>query len=139
MGTNSFKTRLTDYFAKRSEVIAVYLFGSVITGKIREGSDIDIALICREGLIKNPLIYRIDLTTDLMNLLRRKVDVVILNTANLLLRAQVFQKGLLIYERDSKERVSFQAKSMGLYYDYKRYFTFHAQNLKEKIKSYGLG
>ncbi|MEO0115204.1 MAG: nucleotidyltransferase domain-containing protein [candidate division WOR-3 bacterium] len=131
--------KLTDYFAHRPEIIAAYIFGSLITGKVRKGSDIDIALICQENLIKNQLTYRIAIITDLMSLLKRKVDVVILNSVNLLLRAQVFQKGLLIYESDSKERVSFQAKSMGLYYDYKRYFEFHSQNLKKKIKAYGLG
>ena len=143
MTVNKFKketlAKLTNYFAKRSEVIAAYIFGSLITGKVRKGSDIDVGLICRENLIKNPLTYRIDVIADLMSLLKRKVDVVILNSANLLIRAQVFQKGLLVYEQDFRERVSFQAKSMGLYYDYKRYFEFHSRNLKKKIRAYGLG
>ena len=130
---------LTNYFAKHSEIIAAYIFGSTITGKVRKGSDIDIGLICQENLIKNLLTYRIEVITDLTSLLKRKVDVVILNSANLLLRAQVFQKGVLAYEQDPKARVSFQTKSMGLYYDYKRYFEYHSRNLKKKIKAYGLG
>ncbi len=135
----SIREKLKSYFAKRPEVISVYIFGSQAKNGGRRDSDIDIAVLVQEPVLKNSLGYRIELTTDLMSLLKKRVDVVILNSANLLLRSQVFQKGALIYEKNSKERVLFQAKSMGLYYDYKKYFEFHSRILKKKIKSAGLG
>ncbi len=131
--------KLKKYFATKPEIYSAYLFGSVVEKKQRKDSDIDIALFINDKKIKNSLLYRMNLNTDLMELLKRKIDLVILNFANLLLRAQVFEKGQLIYEKDGNKRALFQAYSMGLYYDYKKYLGFHSKHLKKKIKEVGLG
>jgi predicted nucleotidyltransferase len=134
------KNILNTYFSAKCEILSAYVFGSSVTRKTRKDSDIDIALFIDAAHIDLPLRYRIDVVTDLSELLRvRNVDVVILNFANLLLRAQVFEKGLLIYERNPEARAVFQSSSMGLYYDYKRYHQFHSEKLKQKIKDSGLG
>jgi predicted nucleotidyltransferase len=131
--------KLQKYFTTKHEIYSAYLYGSVVEKKQRKDSDIDIALFINEKKIENPLFYRMNLSTDLMELLKGKVDLVILNFANLLLRAQVFEKGQLIYEKDENKRALFQAYSMGLYYDYKRYFEFHSKHLNKKIKEVGIG
>jgi len=131
--------RLKRYFSTKPEIISGYIFGSSVDKRRRKDSDIDIALFINEESITNPLRYRINLSADLMDLVKRKVDLVILNNANLLLRAQVFEKGNLIYDKDQNLRALFQANSMGLYYDYERHFDFYTNHLKNKIKEAGLG
>lgn len=132
-------SKLKKYFAARNEIISVYIFGSFAEHRERKDSDIDIALFVNQKEIKNPLRYRIEISTELMDLIKKKVEVVVLNFANLLIRAQVFEKGILLYERNPDQRALFQAQTMGLYYDYKKYFQFHAKHLKNKIKEVGLG
>ncbi len=134
---NKVISELLVYFKKCKEVIAVYLYGSVVYSK--QPHDIDIAVLVDETKISNSLLYRAHLITELEGLLKFPVDVLILNNANLLFRAQVFRKGKLIFERNPRIRAKFQADSMSLYYDYKRYFDFHAKNLCKKIKDVGLG
>lgn len=133
------KNTLRAYFSPKPEVLSVYVFGSSVTNRKRKNSDIGIALFINEKKIENPLLYRMNLSTDLMKLLKEKVDLVILNFTNLLLRAQVFEKGQLIYEKDENKRALFQTYSMGLYYDYKKYFEFYSRYLKKKIKEVGIG
>jgi len=133
------KNTLRAYFSTKPEVLSVYVFGSSVTNRKRKNSDIDIALFLNEQYVEVPLRYRIEIATDLTELLRTDVDIVILNFSNLLLRAQVFEKGLLVYERNPNARALFQSISMGRYYDFKRYFSLHADRLKRKIKEIGLG
>lgn len=49
------KKLLERYFEHHSIVAAAYLFGSCVNGKLKEDSDIDIALLLARGR-KNPLI-----------------------------------------------------------------------------------
>lgn len=131
--------KLKKYFAQKPEIISAYIFGSFAENRVRKNSDMDVALFINEKTIKNPLLYRIEVSAELMDLLKKRVEIMLLNFSNLLLRAQVFEKGLLIYEKAGNKRALFQAYSMGLYYDYKKYLEFHTDNLKKKISEVGLG
>jgi predicted nucleotidyltransferase len=139
MNLNETKQCLQNYFRTKTEILAAYLFGSASKGRMRKNSDIDIAVLVDADRVKKPLRCRIEISTDLSDLLKRRIDIVILNYSNLLIRAQVFETGLLVYERSSRSRALFQAASMSRYYDYKRYFQYHADMLSSKIKETGLG
>jgi uncharacterized protein len=66
------KTKLTDFFQERKEILFAYIFGSLATKSSNKFSDIDIAIFtdikkidnkeCRYG-------YRAEVLTDLMNIL----------------------------------------------------------------------
>ena len=56
--------------------------------------------------------------TDLERLLKRDVDVVILNTADPFLRQQVYTKGKLIFVRNKKEAEDLKWRHIREYWDY---------------------
>ena len=132
---------LRRYFSSRREVVAAYLFGSVAEGVARADSDVDIALLIEESFLPESFLeYRARVSEDVGTFLHREVEVVVLNQASPLFSFQVIKKGRLLYdERDSEQRAIYQMRLMNRYYDYKRYFDYHAEHLKRRIKEVGLG
>ncbi|MFZ5646035.1 MAG: nucleotidyltransferase, partial [Bacillota bacterium] len=61
-------------------------------------------------------------------IVRLNTEIVILNEAPRLLQFQVIQKGHVIFERDAEQRALFEMHTASRYYDYKRYFDFHARH-----------
>ncbi len=132
--------KLRSFFSARNEVVAVYLFGSVAEGFARSDSDVDIAVLLeRSSLPESFLEYRARLNEDLEGIFHRRVETVVLNRSSPLLAFQVIRKGKLVYESDPEERALYQMHLMSRYYDYKRYFDYHAEHLKRKIKEAGFG
>ncbi len=129
---------LARYFAGRPEIIAAYLFGSRAEGVARPDSDVDIAVLA-DSPPKDSLRYRLAVMEDTRKIVRLNTEIVILNEAPMLMRFQVIQKGRVIFERDADQRALFEMHTASRYYDYKRYFDFHARQLAERIKESGLG
>jgi uncharacterized protein len=95
-------------------IAAVYLFGSGATGKMKPGSDLDIAVM-NSGHIDG--FERITMETALSNLLGRDVDLVIFHQAGVLLQHQILKYGCLIFEKDPAERVRQETISRSRYLD----------------------
>ena len=95
--------KLKGYFKDKSEVIAVYLFGSQATDKTRRASDVDIGVL----LDTNDRVAEIDkrnlYMVDLANILKKEIHPVILNSASEELMRQIFTKGRCILVTDQKK------------------------------------
>lgn len=130
--------KLRHYLSNRSEITAAYLFGSRAEGLARKDSDIDIAVLLSPKP-ENVLEYRITLSGELENLFHKRIDLIVLNASPLLLQFQVIKKGRLLFEKNPEERALYQMRIMSRYYDYRRYFDYHAEHLKQRIKEVGLG
>ena len=90
-------------FARSKDVIAaVYVFGSSAAGKERRESDIDIAIMVRGSMGG---FQRVQLETELSNLLGKDVDLVVFGSASPLLQHQILKYGRIVYEADPVERV----------------------------------
>lgn len=50
--------RVRDYLATQEDVVAAYLFGSRAQGRARAHSDVDIAVLLREGLTSEERLFR---------------------------------------------------------------------------------
>lgn len=133
-----FLPMLAQYFQKRPEIIAAYLFGSRAEGVDRTDSDVDIAVLM-SAPPPDSLRYRLEVMEDTRRLVRLSTEIVILNEAPRLLQFQVIQKGKVIFERNADQRALFEMYTASRYYDYKKYFDFHARQLAERIKEGGLG
>ncbi len=103
--------------AKRPEIQAAYVFGSVATGRVRADSDVDVAVLIDRSIRRSrTLSYRLKLMADLGSALHRSdVEVVILNDAPPLLAHRVLSRGVLAFERSRSARVRFQVKTAGQY------------------------
>ena len=110
---------LTPFLRRRREVQAAYIFGSVVTGRTRPDSDVDIAVLVSENVMRrDPFRYRIELIAELMGVLKRSdVDLVLLNQVPPLLAHRILAKGKLIIERSASARVAFQVQTVNRYLD----------------------
>ncbi|MBW1851901.1 MAG: nucleotidyltransferase domain-containing protein [Deltaproteobacteria bacterium] len=100
---NKLEEKIKSYFRNKSEVIAVYLFGSHAVGKERPFSDIDVGILFDETDSALLLKRRNDYLVELGRLLRKDIHPVILNLAGEELLRQIFLKGKCILINDAKK------------------------------------
>jgi predicted nucleotidyltransferase len=124
MKIGSIKKKLELQLGKQRQVMFAYLHGSVLTKN--NPRDIDIAVylypkifdqLSRNGEIS--LSFAIPLEIDLEELLKRKVDVQVLNRAPLSFRYRLISDGILIVDKDSNLRSDFEYLSRVEYFDFK--------------------
>jgi len=131
---------LVAHLDQQPDVVAAYLFGSVAKETFGPRSDVDVAVLLREGLNREEMFeQRLQLLVDLNAFSNREVDVVVLNTAPLLLQQEVLKYGRVIYERDALARIRFEVWARKTYFDVKPMFDYHSQELIRRIKEVGLG
>jgi predicted nucleotidyltransferase len=111
---NHLKKKLKEFCKAHREIAALYLFGSAVTGRMHQTSDIDIAIMIGKGLSEYD---RIEMETTLSNLLARDVDLIIFAHASPLLQHQILKYGHQVYENDSQERVRQEVFSRAEYLD----------------------
>ena len=122
--------------ARRPEIQAAYVFGSVASGRARADSDVDVAVLIDRRVPPGRILkYRLKLMADLGTALHRSdVEVVILNEASPLLAHRVLSQGTLVFERSASARVRFQTKTAGLYLDLIPTFETHIRYLKRNVR-----
>jgi predicted nucleotidyltransferase len=111
--------RVYDFFdASDHGVGAVYLFGSVARDVAGPDSDIDLGVLYRippaATLDAGPL----DLEADLERCLQRPVEVVVLNSAPVDLRARVLRTGRLVFDTDRAVRIRFEVRTRNEAFDF---------------------
>jgi len=132
----SLKDNVVRCVAKRREIQAAYIFGSVITGRTRPDSDIDVALLLNEkSACLRALDYRLKVAADIRKAIgRMDLDLVILNNAPPVLAHQVLSKGKLVFERSRSARVAFQVRTVNLYLDTEPMRALFRRYLKRRIR-----
>ncbi|ADQ06805.1 DNA polymerase beta domain protein region [Caldicellulosiruptor hydrothermalis 108] len=131
---------LKEYFEKENAVIFAYLFGSYAKGKERKNSDVDIAVYINEEIAKDAkkvLEYQIKHMSDISDLLKKEVDLVILNHASPLLRHEVISEGTLLIEKDHDKLVNFKKQSFYYYQDWLHIMKIKMMYIKERISADG--
>jgi len=111
--------KLAMLFEGEERVLVAYLFGSYARGLETPRSDVDIAVLLSE-VPERPLEYYMSLELRLAEAFGRDVDLVFLNDAPPLLKYQVIKYGRLLFSRDERVRVMFEAKSLCEYLDFSR-------------------
>jgi len=115
------RKNLEPYFRRHFEIDCAYVFGSVAKRRTNSLSDIDIAVLISPANIKERAYhygYKACLVTDMMKLLKTsRVDLVILNSAPVLLQHRVVCTGRLIYSRNEKKRIALQTAAINKHND----------------------
>src|SRR5437870_659477 len=79
--------------------------------------------------------YQVYFVSELSKTLQTEgLDVVILNQASLLQRAQVIRSWNLLYQRDEKRRVQFETRSVMEYLEFKKYDEVQSKALAERTR-----
>jgi predicted nucleotidyltransferase len=108
---------LADYFRERSDLAAVYLFGSVARGTAGPTSDIDVGALYRTTPAATLEAQPFADEAALSQLFGRRVQVVIMNTAPVDLVHRVLRDGILVIDRDKGRRIAFEVRSRNEYFD----------------------
>ena len=105
---------------ERSPVVLAYLFGSVATGRAREGSDVDVAVVLEPSL---PPERYLELSLELARRLSTAsgvggIEVVVLNDAPLPLRGRAVSERVVLFSRDEPFRVRFESRVLREFLDF---------------------
>lgn len=94
------------------QLLAVYCFGSAVTGEIRDGSDLDVAIL-NEGVLPGTALF--DLAQELAVAFSRDVDLIELRTASTVFRATVVSTGKRVYCADRLACDAFEDLALSSY------------------------
>lgn len=101
--------------AELPEVQAIYVYGSLVRGDERPGSDLDLAVLLPPGQrIADPL----DLMAKVSRRVRREVDLVSLREAGLDLVWELLREGRLLYSSEPERTLAWEAERMTDYADF---------------------
>ena len=130
------QAQLTTLF-QTNPVDAAYALG-MTAGKrvVGKYSDLDVALLLLDRIRANEFFdYQVYFVSELSKALEvADIDVLILNQASLLQRAQVVRKWGLLYQRDQKRRVVFEAKAVMDYLEFQKYDDLQSKALAERTR-----
>jgi len=123
---------LKAFFERESRILAAYLFGSYVRGNAIAKSDIDVAVLLSEipGRI---LEFYLHLINEISQVFAGDVDLVILNTAPPTLKHQAIKFGNLVYCRDEKSRIEFEARAEDEYLDFSRLLARYNECLWKQV------
>ena len=105
-------------------LLAAYAYGSRVSGRPRQTSDVDIGYYVsgyRSGQLL-PLREELRLASALSDAVGLEVDLRNLAEAPLELRGRVLEEGARIYSGDDARRVELERDLLGRYHDYKEVF-----------------
>jgi uncharacterized protein YutE (UPF0331/DUF86 family) len=123
---------------QRSPVDAAYTQGTA-SGRRFTGafSDLDVALLLLDKVKTNEFFdYQVYFVSELSKTLETQgLEVVILNQASLLQRAQVIKSWNILYQRDIKRRVQWETRAVMEYLEFQKYDDIQSKALAERTKS----
>ena len=122
---------LKDVFQRYSAIQAVYVFGSIGSGKMHTESDLDLAIVSRSMTLKEK---KLQLLTDLASLGFCDVDLVFLDTEDIVLKYEAVRQNRLIYATHDFDRGSMYSKVVRQYLDFAPYLETQRKAYKRRIE-----
>ena len=113
------------------DIIFAYIFGSYAQNKIREDSDIDIAIYLKNKL---DIDTYLEIKMELSEATKREVDVVILNDATPLLKYEIYKNNILLFTRDETVESNYKVKTLFEYDDMKKYLDLSYNKMIERLR-----
>lgn len=114
----------------RNQVSLAYIFGSFATGRTIKNSDVDVAVMLNKKLNKmDRFEIRLKLIQNLKKFFGREVEVVVLNdTTSLFFKYIIIHEGKLIYQKNEGERLDYECRLMGEYFDFQPFLNLYNKN-----------
>lgn len=110
-----------------------YIFGSYAENREKKDSDIDIGLFLSGIGEENFFTIKIEIQLEIQEIIKKTVDVVIMNTAPPLLNHEIFKNGIIIKNDDPALLSQFRAKNFYYYLDQMYIINSYLKSVKEKI------
>ncbi|AKB66688.1 type VII toxin-antitoxin system MntA family adenylyltransferase antitoxin [Methanosarcina mazei] len=130
--------KLRDFLSGVGSVKLAYLFGSTARGESNCLSDIDIAVLFDDALLrKESFDPQVELISELTCILKTdNVDLVVLNDSPLLLTYNIIREGIIL-KSDEPLRVKFETKMMSRYLDERYHIERHSKESLKRISESG--
>jgi len=121
---------LPEVFRRYPDVQAVYLFGSFATGNVHQESDLDLAVVPRRGAVRD---RRLDILADLARHGFCNVDLVFLDTDDIVLKYEAVRQNRLVYQAEDFDRGATYSKIVRQYLDFLPYLKVQREAYKRRI------
>ena len=122
---------LQNVFQGYPDIQAVYLFGSFGSGTAHLGSDLDLAIVTNSETLKKK---KIPLLTDLAQCGFCNVDLVFLNTEDVVLKYEAVRQNRIIYSTPDFDRGRMYSKVVRQYLDFEPYLKTQRKAYKRRIE-----
>jgi uncharacterized protein len=107
--------KLINFFAANKKILTVYLYGSYGTKFEKKNSDIDFGILFSSPL---SLLEELALAAEIEKIMSRETDLASLNKINVLLKYNIIETGMKIYEKDFILTANFVESVLKEYFDY---------------------
>lgn len=121
-------------FRRYPSVQAVYLFGSFAAGTARPESDLDLAIVPRDASARA---QALEIMADLTRLVHDRVDLVFLDSRDVLLRFEAVRHNRLVYHTPDFDAGSYESRIVREYWDFLPYLQVQRQAMKDRILADG--
>ena len=124
--------RLHGIFARYADIQTVYLFGSRAAGTAHAGSDLDLAIVPRDPALRA---RKLDLLMDLARHGFCDVDLVFLDTDDIVTRYEAVRLNELVYAAADFDRGALYSSIVRQYLDFLPYLNMQRAAYKRSILS----
>ena len=121
---------LETVFRKYPEIQAVYVFGSVATGKIKSESDLDLGIVSHSPSLRE---RKLEILTDLAKNGFCEVDLVFLDVEDIVLRFEIVKHNKVIYQTTDFDKGEYYSRILRQYFDFLPYLKVQREALKRRI------
>lgn len=122
--------RLEKVFRKYPDIQAVYLFGSTASGKTRPESDLDLAILPGKSALREK---KLDLLTDLAREGFCDVDLVFLDTKDVVIKFESVRQNRLPYCAKGFDASAFFSLTLRQYFDFAPYLKTQREAYKRRV------
>jgi hypothetical protein len=127
---------LPKIFRKYPDIQAVYLFGSHAEGHPHAGSDLDLAIVPRTLTLSSAhsvRAKRLDILADLAQYNFCNVDLVFLDTDDIVLKYEAVRYNRIVYQTEDFDRGALYSKIVRQYLDFLPYLRIQREAYKRRI------
>lgn len=121
---------LAKVFEKYPDVQAVYLFGSAASGKTHRESDLDLAIQPRGPSVRTK---KLDILADLARVGYCNVDLVFLDTDDIVLKFEAIRRNRAIYCSKDFNAGEYFSLTLRQYFDFLPYLESQRQAYKRRV------
>jgi predicted nucleotidyltransferase len=121
---------LPQVFQKYPGIQAVYLFGSFASGRVHRESDLDLAIVPRHSFVRD---RRMDILADLARQGFCNVDLVFLDTDDIVLKYEAVRQNRLVYQAEDFDRGAMYSQVVRQYLDFAPYLKTQREAYKRRI------
>jgi predicted nucleotidyltransferase len=121
---------LSSIFERYPDVQAVYLFGSLASGHTHADSDLDLAVVPRHPRVRSG---KLDMLADLARVGFCDVDLVFLDTDDIVLKYEAVRQNQLVYQHADFDRGAFYSQIVRQYLDFLPYLEVQRKAYQRRI------